>query len=248
MAGRFYIKLSILTGWFNMNKLDLKLKMLSNCPIVIKGISIHHVSIKQISAFGYEKYNQGIKILCISKSEIESLINEKISPFEFLRINMMFDPNVKTLLAEILSLICRAGVVFSEKQKAFIIGKELLDKNNFDEIISVIRERNSIENNDNTDENPSNEKARMILQKRKNARNRLMKNSVNDNVLHLPNLVSIVATAMKIPINKVMEYSIYQLTDQFKRLMSKEGYETGINALIHGASKSDLDLKHWTER
>lgn len=230
-----------------MTDLDLKLKMLSNVPIIIDGISIYPVSIKQIAEFGYKRYNQAIKILCISKQEIESLINEEISPLEFLQMNMLFDPNVKIVLNEILSLICRANVVYSDKQEGFIAGKRLLDKNNFDEVIGIIRKINSIENTNEPVEHPSNEKAKMILQKRRKARMKLMRNKGIDDVLNLYDLVSIVAAGLKLPIDKVMEYSIYQLSDQFKRLIAKENYETSISALLHGASKNDLDLKHWTE-
>ncbi len=135
-----------------MTGLDLKLKMISNVPIIIDGISIYPVSIKQIAEFGYKNYNQAIKILCISKQEIENLINEKISPLEFLQMNMIFDPNVKIVLNEILSLICKANVVYSDNQEGFVIGGRLLDKNNFNEVIDIIRKINSIENTDDPTE------------------------------------------------------------------------------------------------
>lgn len=228
-----------------MTDLDLKLKMISNVPIIIDGISIYSVPIKQIAEFGYKNYNQAIKILCISKQEIESLINEKISSLEFLQMNMIFDPNVKIVLNEILSLICKENVVYSDKQECFVISGRLLDKNNFDEVIDIIRKINSIENTDEPTEHPSNEKAKMILQKRRKARMRLMSSSNNDETLNLYDLVSIVAVGLKLPIDKVIEYSIYQLLDQFKRLMAKENYETSISSLLQGANKNDLELKHW---
>ena len=52
---------------------------------------------------------------------------------------------------------------------------------------------------------------------------------------------------MNLSINEVMEYSIYQLSSQFQRLMAKENYYVNILALIHGASKNNIDLKHWTQ-
>lgn len=135
-----------------MTDLDLKLKMISKIPIIIDGISIYPVSIKQIAKFGHKNYNQAIKILCISKQEIKSLINEKVSPLEFLQMNMLFDPNVKIVLNEILSLICKANVVYSDKQECFVIGGRPLDKNNFDEVMDIIRKINSIENTDDPTE------------------------------------------------------------------------------------------------
>ncbi len=246
MGGTLFIIVWILIGWFNMTDVDLKLKMISNVPIIIDGISIYSVSIKQIAEFGYKKYNQAIKILCISKQEIESLINEKISPLEFLQMNMIFDPTVKIVLNEILSLICKANVVYSDKQECFVIGGRLLDKNNFNEVIDIIRKINSVGTTNEPTEHPSNEKAKMILQKRRKARMKLMSSSNNNEALNLYDLVSIVAVGLKLPIDTVTEYSIYQLLDQFKRLMAKENYETSISSLLHGANKNDLELKHWT--
>ena len=102
-------------------------------------------------------------------------------------------------------------------------------------------------NDESSDENPSNEKARMILEKRRKARNKLIKNN-QVNTLHIPEIVNIVSVGMNLPISEVMQYSIYQLICEFNRLISKENYETSISALIHGANKNDLDLKHWAEK
>ena len=229
----------------DIENLDLNLKLLSNLPILVHGINVYPVSIKQIAEFGYTKYNQGLKILCISKIEIENLVNEDISPFEFLQMNMLFDSNIKILLCDVLSLICRAKVTYSSKQEEFIIEKETLNKENFDEVIDIIRKRNSLENESEINENPSNEKAKTILKKRQIARNKLMKNNKTNNNLYLYDLASTVDVGLKLPIDKVMEYSIYQLSNQFKRLISKENYDISFNALIHGANKNDLDLNHW---
>ena len=112
----------------DIENLDLKLKLLSNSPILVHGINVYPVSIKQIAEFGYTKYNQGLKILCISKIEIENLVNEDISPFEFLQMNMLFDSNIKILLCDVLSLICRAKVTYSSKQEANAYALSLLQQ------------------------------------------------------------------------------------------------------------------------
>lgn len=225
---------------------DLKLKILANEPVFIDSIFVYPVSIGKIAKFGYKEYNQALKILCISNQEIKSIVNKDIPPFEFLRMNMIFDPNITKILCQILSLICKSKVTFSDEKVGFIVGKGLLDKNNFDKIVNIIRIGNCI-NNESADENPSNEKARMILEKRRKARNKLIKNN-QTNTLHIPEIVNIVSVGMNLPISEVMKYSIYQLICEFNRLISKENYETSISALIHGANKNDLDLKHWIEK
>ena len=74
-----------------------------------------------------------------------------------------------------------------------------------------------------------------------------MKNSHAEENLSIYDLVNIVSVGMNLSINEVMEYSIYQLSSQFQRLLAKENYYVNILALIHGASKSNIDLKHWTQ-
>ena len=123
---------------------DLKLKILANEPIPLNDIFVYPISIKQIAKFGYKQYNQGLKILCISKQEIKDLIDEDISPFEFLRVNMIFDPNIEKLLSKLLSLICKNKVLFSDEKQAFTIGNSLLDKNNFEKFVEIIRTQNCI--------------------------------------------------------------------------------------------------------
>lgn len=225
---------------------DLKLKILANEPIPLDDIFIYPISIKQIAKFGYKQYNQGLKILCISKQEIKDLIGEDISPFEFLRVNMIFDHSIEKLLSKLLSLICKNKVIFSDEKQTFIIGKGLFDKNNFDKFVEIIREQNCIIAG-NIDEKPFNEKAKLILEKRRKARNKLMKNSHAEENLSIYDLVNIVSVGMNLSINEVMEYSIYQLSSQFQRIMAKENYYLNILALIHGASKSNIDLKHWIQ-
>lgn len=225
---------------------DLKLKILANEPIPLDDIFIYPISIKQIAKFGYKQYNQGLKILCISKQEIKDLIGEEISPFEFLRVNMIFDPSIEKILSKLLSLICKNKVIFSDEKQAFIVGKGLFDKNNFDKFVDIVREQNCIIAG-NIDEKPFNEKAKLILEKRRKARNKLMKNSHAEENLSIYDLVNIVSVGMNLSINEVMEYSIYQLSSQFQRIMAKENYYVNILALIHGASKSNIDLKHWIQ-
>ena len=225
---------------------DLKLKILANEPIPLDDIFIYPISIKQIAKFGYKQYNQGLKILCISKQEIKDLIGEEISPFEFLRVNMIFEPSIDKILSKLLSLICKNKVIFSDEKQAFIVGKGLFDKNNFDKFVDIVREQNCIIAG-NIDEKPFNEKAKLILEKRRKARNKLMKNSHAEENLSIYDLVNIVSVGMNLSINEVMEYSIYQLSSQFQRIMAKENYYLNILALIHGASKSNIDLKHWIQ-
>ena len=231
-----------------MENLDLELLIISNQPIAVDKLTIYPTSIKEIAKFGYTKYNQALKILCMTNREIKDLINVEMSIFEFLQMNMTFDASLKELLNQTLSLIFRASVRYSDSKQAFIVGGNLLNKDNFQNIANIIAKINCLSEYEESKENPSNEKARMILEKRRKLKQKLMKHQQENNLLQISEIVSIVAVSQKMAINDVIEYNLYQLIDQFMRIISKENYETNLNALLHGADNEKLDLQHWTQK
>ena len=158
-----------------MEETDLELLILSNEPIVVNRMTIYPTRIKEIAKFGYGKYNQAIKILCMSQEEVKVIIKTDIKPFEFLQINMKLDKIVKEKLEEILSLIFKEEVKYSEEKQGFEIGKNILDINNFEEVVRIIGKINCISEKEEEKENPSNEKARMLLEKRRKLKEKLMK-------------------------------------------------------------------------
>lgn len=231
-----------------MENVDLELLMISNMPIVVDKLTIYPTPIKEIAKFGYTLYNQGLQILCLNQSETQALIGKNISSFEFLQMGMLLDANIKILLNTLLSLIFKAKVEYLDSEQSFIIGNNTLNKDNFLEVTNIIGKINCIsESTSESNENPSNEKARQLLEKRRKLRNKIIKHQKN-NLLQIPELISVVAVSLKMPISQILEYNIYQLTDQFMRVISKEVYETNLNALLHGADNKDLDLKHWTQK
>jgi len=230
-----------------MNTIDLNLKLILGLPISAGGINIHSVKIKEIAEFGYFKYSQALKVLCIDKREIKKVLgtNENIFPFEFLVFSMMSDYKIKNLMEEILYLICKEKIIFSQNDFIFKVGKLEINSANFDDIINVIRKRNCIKSEEFSEGNPSNDKAKRILEKRKMARIKIKnRNKGNNSNLDISDIIS--SLSLKTPIEELMNLDIYQLVDKFSRLIKYENYHTNINALIHGANKNDLDLKHWT--
>lgn len=229
-----------------MNAIDLNLKLILGLPISAGGINIHSVKIKEIAEFGYFKYNQALKILCIDKFEIKEVLgtNKNISSFEFLVFSMINDYQIKALMEEILYLICKEKIIFSQDDFIFKVGKSEINSTNFEEIVSIVRKRNCIKSEELSEGNPSNDKAKRILEKRKMARIKIKnRNKENNSNLDISDIIS--SLSLKTPIKELMNLDIYQLIDKFSRLIKYENYHTNINALIHGANKNELDLKHW---
>lgn len=224
---------------------DLKLKLILGLPIEINKIKIHSVKVKEIAEFGYLRYNQALKIISADSFEIKKILNtnESISPFEFVVISVMSSVEIRILIEDFLSLVLGEKTEFSEEKLCFIVGEHELNKDNFDEVVNIICKRNGATKNEKDLGKPSNEKARKILERRNLARSKLKKSG--ENGFDLADLISFLSVYFDT--STLLNLDIYQLTDRFLRIIKKENYDISVNSLIHGANKSDLDLKHWAQ-
>ncbi len=224
---------------------DLKLKLILGLPIEINKIKIHSVKVKDIAEFGYLKYNQALKIISADSFEIKRILDSKenISPFEFVVISVMSSVEIRILTEDFLSLVLSDKTEFSEEKLCFNVGKYELNKDNFDEIVNIVCKRNGAIKNEKDLGKPSNEKARKILERRNLARSKLRKSG--ENGFDLADLVSFLS--IYFDTSTLLNLDVYQLTDRFMRIIKKENYDISVNSLIHGANKSDLDLKHWAK-
>ena len=225
---------------------DLKLKLILGLPIEINRVKIHSVKVREIAEFGYLKYNQALKIISADSFEIKRILDSKenISPFEFVVISVMSNVQIRILIEDLFTLIFKEKTEFSEEKLCFNVGKHELNKDIFDEIVNIICKRNGANKNQKDLGKPSNEKARKILEKRNLARSKLKK--IGENGFDLADLVSFLSVYFDT--STLLNLDIYQLTDRFMRIIKKENYDISVNSLIHGANKSDLDLKHWSEK
>ena len=225
---------------------DLKLKLILGLPIEIDKIKIHSVKVKEIAEFGYLKYNQALKIISADSFEIKKILNtdEDILPFEFVVISVMSDVQIRILIEDLFTLIFKEKTEFSEEQLCFNVGKHELNKDDFDEIVNIICKRNGATKNEKDLGKPSNEKARKILERRNLARSKLKKSG--ENGIDLADIISFLSVYFDTSV--LLNLDIYQIKNRFMRIIKKENYDISVNSLIHGANKSDLDLKHWSER
>ena len=73
--------------------------------------------------------------------------------------------------------------------------------------------------------------------------------SEKDNETNITDVISAVSSKHpSINLSNIGELTIYQIMDCFKRLNKIENYTLSFEALIHGASKDDVKLEHWSEK
>lgn len=261
-----------------MNKIDLEHKLLKGSPIYLGDVPIYSITLGQMVDFqySYTMCNYIINILCIDDDKVSEMLPQEI---EKTTLNMVLvqmyaellglengqiptdkiDQLLVITLPPFLKMLFRNEVNYDFNNMCFVIGSgeetRILDKNNYDDFRNILKERNCLMDVDGVenDDNPDNDMARKLLEKRKKLREKVRKaklrNGEDDEGLTLADLISIFAEAEKIPLQDVYDkYDIYQFNNQFNRLKIMEDYQVNIKALLAGAKSEEVKLQHWLSK
>ena len=232
---------------------DLTLKLFSNEPIYVDGVPIHPISVAKISDVGYGRFNTELRLLCLTIEDVNTLSEVDISDigiYTYLVGSALHDPQLMDVLLYWFSAITHSRMFFSSKRLCFSSGAFEINKDNFDEIQLVIRHRNGLQDAQEEEDNPANEAARRILQRSKEERlkRRKAKRGGEENEISLSDLVSVLASGLKMSFEEVMKYDLCQFNDQLNRLKIFDDYEVSVQALLHGAKKEDVKITHWISK
>lgn len=257
-----------------MDIIDLELNFLEGNPIELKpNLKINKVSFSNINNkhIGYLTYNRIINMLCLQKEDIKQFVtDDKIDVYTFLVLYAYQSINEKTNdeqleqisedgyfideLIAVLEIIFNDTILLDEEYGYFCVGQYgFLYQDNFYEFQSIIKKRNCLENIDEEKDNPANEMARMLLEKRKKAREKVAKikaqqNNEDGEPLTIFDLISIFAEAEHISPKDVFQYDVFQFNNQFNRMKIFKDYEINIQALLAGAKSDDVELQHWLSK
>lgn len=261
-------------GGGELDIIDLELNFLEGNPIEIdNGLYVHKVSFSTINKknIGYHTYNRIINMLCLTNDNIKDfVIGDDIDVYTFLvlytiqsieekRKNMSLINNDRYFVDELISVL---QVLFNDtvfldiNTGIFYVGENetSLNKNNFYQFQSIIKKRNCLENIEEEIDNPDNEMARSLLERRKKAREKLARAKARQNEdddvesLTIADLISIYAQAEHMKLEDVFQYDIYQFNNQFNRMKIFKDYDVNIQALIAGAKSEDIELQHWLSK
>lgn len=239
--------------------IGLQLKLLSNDPIFVKDIPVHCIPLKKIIQIGFENYLMMINILCITQNKVDSIVNNEelniptlhLSTFEFI-LGVFHNDTIKNYLIEILSLVCdvsKEDIEVDMDNKKINIGKKSLTEDMFEEFQNVVRYRNGLNENEELNENPADERTRQLLEKRKKFREKLNEVKKNDSSdIDLSDLISVYANNSNLPLNQILEYDLYQFNNQFIRMRMYEDYMMGVKSLLAGAKSEDVNLKTYLRK
>lgn len=227
----------------------------NDIPFEEAQITIHQPILKEIGYIGEEAFFTGYQMINISKnlfSEEDKKGLDNYSDFDILiailrERNAVMQKNRNCVIA-FLSLLF-PGYQFNFEEKEIIIfnekEKHLINNDNFDIFKTKIKNMLLSESSKADEVNPSGEMAKRIAEKLQKRRQKLAEQESGDeNVDVITRYASILAIGTNIDLNVIMNFTLYQLFDQFERYQLKLAYDIYVKAKMAGAQDSK-EVEDW---
>lgn len=245
------------------NKLLLISK--NDIPFVDAQISIHQPSIKEIAYIGQASFYEGCSLLTFSQDSLSDQDKNhlnNLTDFEILMTilknnNIAIKQNKVCMQLVLYLLFPQFKINFSPM--SIILSKEtenglerhLIDKNNFNNFKQIIKQMFCLDqqlfNNSSKKYNPGGPQAKALAKKFRQRQQKLakMKKSQDKKDFSLfHHYISVLAVGEKKDINELLQYSVYQLFEEFNRFRKKSDFDIYIKAKMAGA-KDLKEVENW---
>ena len=237
---------------------DLLLLSGNDIPFIPAQITIHQPTIKEIAYLGEEDFFTGVQLLNFSKnilSEEDKVNLENHTNFDIL-IAILREQNAvmqknRNCVNMLLALIFPDYNITFEKDCIKLVKENeehKIDNSNYEEFKSIIGSIFSFgDKNDSQSElNPSGELAKKIAEKLKKRHQKLAETKPTQKVDILSRYVSILTVGQQKDMNSLLNYTTYQLFDEFRRYELKMGHDIYVQAKMAGAQ--DLkEVEDWMQ-
>lgn len=238
---------------------DLLLLSGNDIPFEKAQMVIHQPTIKEIAYIGEEAFFNGCDFLKFSKERLkeeDKIRLEKLTNFDILMsITMTKDAEMqkrKTYMLMVLSLVFPQYTI-SLNQK-FILLKDSeeqefkIDNSNFEDFKQILDEMFCLKTGegDGADYNPQDPLAERIARKLNARRQKIseIKSESQKKISILNRFVSILAVGQQKDMNSLLNYTVYQLFDEFNRYELKMNYDIYFQAKMAGA-KDLKEVEDW---
>lgn len=233
---------------------DMMLLSGNDIPFPEAGLMVHQLTPKDIGYITERNYFLGVDLLNFSKDKLaeedkNNLVNH--SDFEIF-MSIMMDPTLSTEIQErvdaamlVLSLLFPHysitvedyGLVFTGEEDEMPKSINVVNFEQFKEILQTICLLNK-SSADSPEYNPGGSKAKALAEKFKRRRQKL-NNGKGDKVSVYSRYASILAVALQLPLNEVLNYTLYQIDDQIERFNLYDAQNKYFSAQVAGASGMD---------
>lgn len=234
---------------------DLMLLSGIDIPFPQAQIVIHQPTIKEIGLIGEESFYSGCGALNFSKNSLSSedrIALKDFTDFEIL-MSMINNKSFNTQqtridILMILTLLFPDYQIKISQQEINLIKEgesHLINSGNFEEFKKILTAMFCLKGKGSeTEYNPSGDKAREIIEKLNKRKQKLAEQNGDQKVSVLNRFASILAIGQKQDLNEILDYTVYQLFDQFDRFTLKEQFDIHLKAQLAGAR--DLgEIEDW---
>ena len=228
----------------------------NDIPFPMARLTIHQPKIKEIAYITESRFWPGCQFLKFDKDLLPeqdkvnllnrsnfnillSMIQEKTLESQNARINVL---SVLALIFPQYKISLTKQIIQIQHIQTEEIFK--IDENNFENFKEILINIFVLKDGENKQYNPQGDLAKKIANKIKKGREQKAKLAPQTKIAILSRYVSILAVAQQKDINTLMNYTVYQLMDEFNRYILKQRYDTWEKYRIAGATNMQ-DPEDW---
>ena len=226
----------------------------NDIPFRMGRCSIHQPRISEISYIGEEAFQIGSRFLLFNKDSLQMEDKtglESQSNFNIFMsvMNSAESAKHKTDAMLVLTLMFPNAKVKINKDKILLQLENFessVNEYNFDEFQSIVRQMFCLDTMAGDSKyNPADALANKIAEKFKKRQQKLANMNEEKQKINIFNqYVSILAVGLQKDMNDLMQYTVYQLMDEFERFRRKQDFDVYIQAKMAGASDLE-EVKNW---
>ena len=235
--------------------MDTRLSLMcgTDYPLPECELTIHQPRIKEIAFIGESDFFSGIQCLCLNKSMFvkdESLLRDTNNFQIFMTIMSEKDAiDKKFAVQQVCALLFPNHKVMITPRSVLLSGGGAtiqIDENNFEYLQSALTNICCLKTGpmDQQSFNPANAKAREIAEKLMRGRARVAAEKGQSNTSIFSQYLSILTVGLHIPIQEIMDLTIYQLYDLVERYMLYVNWDIDIRCRMAGG-KPDSQPDNW---
>ena len=208
----------------------------NDIPFPVAGITIHQPRLKQIALINQDKFWRGCELLKFDKNILEDEVKSNLSNQSNFNIimSMLQEKEIQSQQAKInvLSILAIIFPVYRIKLGKNIIQLQKHDtqevrqinENNFENFKEILIQMFGLKDG-GKQYDPSGEMAKRIADKIKKGRQKKAQLAPHSKISMLSRYASILAVGQQKDLNSLMNYTVYQLMDQFTRYQLKLHYD-----------------------
>lgn len=231
-----------------MNIDDLLLLSGNDLPFPQASLTIHQPRLKEIAYITEQKFWSACELLKFDKEILSNqdkvdLLNK--SNFNIIMM-MIQEKNFQSYQARIgvlslLALLFPTSKILLDNKTILLQNyqtneKSEINEENFEKFKEILINMFCLTNEENKQYNPDGELAKRIANQIKRGRQKKAKLAPNKKISILNRYISILAVGQRKNINDLMNYTVYQLMDEFNRYKLKSHYDLWEKGRLAGAT------------